>query len=85
MFRRARAVGATGLLAYTVQAGTRVMLESMNGSRSEQLRARANHCRALAATFRIENNRHKMLLLAEDFERMASEVEAREVSDLSRL
>ena len=59
------------------------MFEPMNGRRGENLRARAAHCRALAAAFTVEHNRQKMLRLAEDFERMASEAEASEVPPVS--
>jgi hypothetical protein len=41
-------------------------------------RARAEECRAIAATFVNPETRAKMLLIAEDYERMAENAERRE-------
>jgi hypothetical protein len=84
MFRRARGVKNLPVQPkYKAAAGTSVMFEALNGSRSERLRSRAAHCRALAATFTVEINRQKIEQLADDFERMAVEEESRPADQLS--
>jgi hypothetical protein len=63
-----------GLHAYSPSRDS-CQVQTVSGSRSGELRERAAHCRALAATFTVESNRQKMRQLADDFERMATDAE----------